>query len=237
MTEKNIILIRHGRTQGNEEHRYVGTTDEPLLPESIKVLQTMRKFWESHLVKQIEPALYVSPYIRARQTAEILFPGVKQTVIEDYAEMCFGEFEYKNYEQLNGNPAYQMYIDSGGTTAFPGGESMDVFKKRIFGGFLKMMDDVTNRDAADIVIVAHGGTIMALLDLLSKPHQDYFSWQVKPGEGVMGLLKQSKERMDSETENNVCRTNIYNWSGVPARYVIGRPTLVMASCPGNRMDD
>ena len=28
-----IVLIRHGMTQGNQEHRYVGTTEEGLLPE------------------------------------------------------------------------------------------------------------------------------------------------------------------------------------------------------------
>ena len=32
-----IVLIRHGMTQGNQEHRYVGTTDEGLLPETLPV--------------------------------------------------------------------------------------------------------------------------------------------------------------------------------------------------------
>ena len=31
-----IVLIRHGMTQGNKEYRYVGTTDEGLLPESVE---------------------------------------------------------------------------------------------------------------------------------------------------------------------------------------------------------
>ena len=28
--EADISLVRHGMTLGNEEHRYIGTTDEPL---------------------------------------------------------------------------------------------------------------------------------------------------------------------------------------------------------------
>ena len=45
-----------------------------------------------------------------------------------------------------------------------------------------------------IIIVAHGGTIMALLDQLSEPHKDYFDWQVKPGEGVAGILSVNEDR-------------------------------------------
>ena len=35
----------------------------------------------------------------------------------------------------------------------------------------------------DIVIVAHGGTIMALMERYAEPHKPYFEWSVKPGEG------------------------------------------------------
>ena len=34
-------------------------------------------------------------------------------------EMDFGDFEYKNYHELNGNAAYQAWIDSGGTDCLP----------------------------------------------------------------------------------------------------------------------
>lgn len=46
-----------------------------------------------------------------------------------------------------------------------------------------------------IIIVAHGGTIMALLDQLSEPHKDYFDWQVKPGEGIAGWLEATADGM------------------------------------------
>lgn len=34
-----LYFIRHGQTAGNREGRYVGRTDEPLLPESIEALK------------------------------------------------------------------------------------------------------------------------------------------------------------------------------------------------------
>lgn len=240
-----IVLIRHGMTQGNQEHRYVGTTDEELLPESVEELRGMQEFWQKqvpmngrtvadsvHDEIEIVPGkitceqyseknenknqvVYVSPYLRAKQTADILFPDAGKVEIPELAECRFGEFEYMNYAELNGNPDYQRYIDSGGTTAFPGGETKEEFTDRVMRGFEKVFVDAESReeqkrlrcDASSrietahtslsdtIIIVAHGGTIMALMDQLSEPHKDYFDWQVKPGEGIAGWLEVTADGM------------------------------------------
>ena len=240
-----IVLIRHGMTQGNQEHRYVGTTDEGLLPESVEELRGMQEFWQKqvpmngrtvadsvhdeieiapgkitcdqHCQKSDskEPIVYVSPYLRAKQTADILFPDAGKVEIPEFAECRFGEFEYKNYAELNGNSDYQRYIDSGGTTAFPGGETKSEFTDRVMRGFEKVFVDVESRQeqkrlrcdvssrietahtslSDTIIIVAHGGTIMALMDQLSEPHKDYFDWQVKPGEGIAGWLEATADGM------------------------------------------
>ena len=221
--QARILLIRHGMTQGNKEHRYVGTTDEGLLPESVEQLREMREVWQKQIsmkdgdgilcdrsalvsnsmvnlceengkIEVDNLTVYVSPYLRAKQTADILFPGMKQVEIAEFAECRFGTFEYNNYAELNGNPAYQRFIDSGGTTAFPGGESRAEFTERVMQGFEKLLVDVEESQPYTIVVVAHGGTIMALMDQLSEPHKDYFDWQVKPGEGVAGNLGVNEDR-------------------------------------------
>ncbi len=228
--QARIVLIRHGMTQGNKEHRYVGTTDEELLPESVEQLRSMREFWQEQVLSKDRAGIqcdestlvsdptvnlceesvkivgdnltvYVSPYLRAKQTADILFPGAKQVEIAEFAECRFGAFEYKNYAELNGNPDYQRFIDSGGTSAFPGGESRAEFTERVMRGFEKLLADVEESQSYTIVVVAHGGTIMALMDQLSEPHKDYFDWQVKPGEGVVGILSVNEGR-------NIVITNI-----------------------------
>ena len=33
----------------------------------------------------------------------------------------------------------------------------------------------------DIALVVHGGTIMAILDVCSRPHRDYYDWQIENG--------------------------------------------------------
>ena len=115
---REIILIRHGKTYGNTLGRYIGITDEELCLEGREELAALR---ESGQYRSIRPDLvYVSPLRRCRQTAELLFPGVPQEICRDFRECDFGEFENKNYKELSGNPAYQAWVDSGGT---PGIES------------------------------------------------------------------------------------------------------------------
>lgn len=51
--------------------------------------------------------------------------------------MDFGAFEGHNYQELSGDPAYQRWIDSGGTLPFPEGESREEFIRRNVAGYEK----------------------------------------------------------------------------------------------------
>ena len=211
-------------TKGNQEHRYVGATDEGLLPEEKDRLQARAADMNLH-----PTIVFVSPARRCRETAACLFPGAapELIVVPEFMEMDFGAFEYMTYQEINEDPdpahraAYQRYIDAGGETAFPGGESKAEFTRRVCDGFeravlpriqalmkaadasvaseteagmereivFKLQDHRCAEDALsecsgeDIVIVAHGGTIMALMERYAEPHKPYFEWSVKPGEG------------------------------------------------------
>ena len=112
-------------TLGNVEHRYIGRqTDEPLSEDGRQQLEKRKDQWAQVCRTWDMPYVFVSPMLRCRQTAEILFPQIPQIEIDPWREMDFGEFEGKNYAQLNGDPRYQAWIDSGGTLAFPGGERL-----------------------------------------------------------------------------------------------------------------
>lgn len=97
-----LYLIRHGKTKGNLEKRYVGRTDEPLCKAGIREMNErrsilLRSFSEEGAVICLPGKIYVSPMLRCRQTAKLLFPDAKQEVVADFCEMDFGAFEYKNY--------------------------------------------------------------------------------------------------------------------------------------------
>ena len=64
-----IILVRHGKTAGNLEGRYIGSrTDEPLCEEGIHALEEKVREGTYPPVDLV----YASPMIRCRQTAKIL---------------------------------------------------------------------------------------------------------------------------------------------------------------------
>ena len=170
-----LWLIRHGKTEGNKLARYIGTTDEPLCQEGIDFLNKM-DYPKIH-------DIYVSPLKRCVQTAEILFSGEPVHIIDELAECDFGEFENKNYKELNGNPKYQEWIDSNGTLSFPGGESREAFKLRNLRGFDKAVAGCIRNHAAEAALVVHGGTIMNIMEEYAYIQKPFYEWHVKNGGG------------------------------------------------------
>lgn len=173
-----VLLLRHGQTQGNLEKRYIGKTDEPLLlddTESMRKISALQKRLEQEGIAGSQK-LFVSPMLRCRQTAELLFPGQEQVVIDKLREMDFGRFEAKNYTELSADPAYQAWIDSDGRLPFPEGEDRECFIKRTMEGFRQMTEQAWRENCGQIAAVVHGGSIMAILSCLMQ--DDYFAYQV-----------------------------------------------------------
>ena len=165
-----INLLRHGRTQGNLEHRYVGTTDQPLCPEGRAAL-------EGRSVPPVE-RLFVSPMRRCRETAAILYPHMPQEIIPDLHECCFGDFEGCTYEELKDDPAYRAWLD--GRADPPGGESKQAQQQRSVRAFRRLTEPFGPEAA--IALVVHGGTIMCLLEALEESYR-FYDWQAKNGGG------------------------------------------------------
>lgn len=176
-----VYLIRHGMTAGNLKKRYIGKTDEPLCQEGKAVLERVKN---SRLYVQPD-LLYVSPMRRCMETAQILFPGMEQTVVEDLRECDFGEFENQNYLELAGNENYQKWIDSNGKMPFPGGESREAFQSRSIAAFRELEKEWNekNSEGKMAVLVVHGGTIMSILERVGIPAKSYYDFQVKNAEG------------------------------------------------------
>ena len=167
-----VFLIRHGQTRGNLERRYIGSTDQRLCARGREALEAVRP--------PAADALYVSPMLRCRETAAILYPGMEQTVVPGLQETDMGAFEGHTYEELKDNAAYQAWLDTSGEAAPPGGESKEQVRKRVLEAFRSI---AARRGPEDTVaLVIHGGTIMALLEAL-EPSHEYYRWQAPNGGG------------------------------------------------------
>lgn len=111
------------------------------------------------------------------------FSGKKLNIIDELAECDFGEFENKNYQELDGNEHYQSWIDSGGLLPFPGGESREEFKRRNVTGFQKAVNGCLRNGISLAALVVHGGTIMNVMEEYADEDRSFYDWHVQNGKG------------------------------------------------------
>ncbi len=166
-----LIIRRHGKTSGNCENRYVGRTDEPLCDEYISEVKVIG-------CDQSVSKVYVSPLMRARQTAQILFPSAEQTAVNDLREMDFGDFEGRTSDEMANDAAYIKWVDGSCEGLCPNGEDMTAFSNRVCLAFAQLTLDTVKDGDNRLVIVAHGGTIMAVMSRFAEERKPYFDWFV-----------------------------------------------------------
>lgn len=194
-----VILIRHGMTAGNALGRYIGRTDEPLSPEGIILAQQTGSDPDVQVV-------YVSPLQRTRQTAAILFPNAAQIVVEDLREMDFGDFEGRNFAEMEHDDTYRTWVEGGCTAPCPNGEGREEFSNRVCGAFVGVVREAANRGEETVTFVVHGGTIMAVMERYAQPKGEFYSYSVKNCEGYRCQI--------SFAEDSYTLTDPILWDGV-----------------------
>lgn len=169
-----LYLIRHGATAGNLERRYVGKTDEPLCETGREQVKALR----AHLpgVEQV----FTSPMRRCVETAELLFPEQRAERIADLRECNFGSFEYRTYEQLEGNREYRDWIADLPGACPPGGESRTDFHTRVERCLCRQMDALCREGIQTAAFVGHGGVWMAALAKFCRPARAFYAYQLEP---------------------------------------------------------
>jgi len=194
----HLLLIRHAQTEENIRGAYLGCKTDVSISESGKEKSHNLSCKISGLLDN-RFNLWSSPMRRCIETAGILFPNKSAVIIDEFMEMDFGEFEGLSYKELNGNPYYQRWIDSGGTIPFPNGEDRKGFVARTVIGLKKVLDMIEceseGTDDINGVIVAHGGTIMAIMSELTR--KDYYDFHIGNLEGYQLKL----ELVDGEINN------------------------------------
>ncbi len=118
-----IYLIRHEET---ELRGFIGRTDPPLTAAGREA--AARKLGGLDV-----QAVYVSPLQRARQTAEAIRCAARPVVLENLAEIDFGEWDGLTWEQIESKwPALaRRKRDNWFATTCPGGESWQHFCARV----------------------------------------------------------------------------------------------------------
>ena len=165
-----FLLIRHGKTAGNAERRYIGDPEEPLCGEGLRSVQALA---QSGVLPPVE-AVFSGTALRCRQTAEILFPGAR---VMDCAlsEIDFGLFKGKTADELKDDDEYAAWLETGCMGDIPGGESVSAFKDYCCEIFQDIAAESPNGTTA---MVVHGGNIMAILERFARPKKDFYDYHV-----------------------------------------------------------
>lgn len=162
-----IWLIRHGETEYNKEKRYQGQTDIPLSAEGRAAIK--RAHFNPELV-------YTSTLSRTVETADLLFPESPKVRIDGIKEMNFGIFEGRNYIEMETDPEYRKWIDSGGKMQIPGGESKEEFSIRANKSMDTLIKETFDAGRNSLVVVTHGGIIMAWMEAHIQSKKSYWEW-------------------------------------------------------------
>lgn len=162
-----ILLFRHGQTPGNALGRYIGATDEPLSPAGRAALSPYTGPVQAKFV-------YTTPRRRTGETAALLFPGLPQRPLAGLAEMNFGAFEGRSAAEMAGDPAYRAWVAGNCLGPTPGGEDMASLARRCAADFEPAVESALAEGLPQLIFVAHGGTLMALMSLYARPRQSFF---------------------------------------------------------------
>ncbi|MDR2491849.1 MAG: histidine phosphatase family protein [Coriobacteriales bacterium] len=195
----DVLLLRHAPTAGNLERRYIGCTDEPLCPEGIARAcawameaalgpsgapagqkdAAMALSDEVHTLLASPPKVYVSRLTRCAQTAELCFPGAALEVVEGLHEMNFGDFEGRSADEMIDDASYRAWVDTGCTGRCPHGEDQADFDARVQAAFEGLLTAGHKRGEKAMVVVAHGGTLMAVMSRWGGDAAvPYYGWHV-----------------------------------------------------------
>jgi alpha-ribazole phosphatase len=205
--ELELVLVRHGQTQWNVEHRYLGHTDLPLLPDTSERLSQLQQqiTWMTDKHAEVSSGfwhVFCSDLRRCRETLDYISPSLEKTTIYDQRlrEMNFGTWEGCTYEQLKDNPLYRSWIDNPSTVTPPDGETWAQFDERL-RSFLSDLgrsaedtfvqaaisdnkdEVITNR----VLVITHGGVIRNFLAQVV-PEVTFFSASA-PSPGTAMVLK------------------------------------------------
>ncbi|HEX2086778.1 MAG TPA: histidine phosphatase family protein [Solirubrobacteraceae bacterium] len=178
-----ILLARHGETTENRERRFQGQKDVSLNDtgrEQARSLAERAAAQEPPIV-----ALYTSPLVRARETAEIVGGrlGLAPRPDDRLKEVDVGEWQDRLKDDVarEDPEGWEAFMRAGEEFRFPGGESFAEQQERVVAALV----DITQRGELPALVVCHRGVVRcALAHTHRKGLRTYHEWRVPNAELV-----------------------------------------------------
>ena len=165
-----LILVRHSEPQEDARGRCYGSLDIGLSASGREHARALA----ARLARLAYEAVYTSPRLRARETAEPVAAVHSLDLVADdrLRELDFGALEGRTYDEIaESEPElYRAWMSTPTQVRFPGGESFADLKERAIDAL-----DRIRQAHETAVIVTHGGVLRAgVATWLSMPDEAIF---------------------------------------------------------------
>ena len=179
------FMVRHGETDWNIEGRAQGQTDTPLNQRGHAQAQLVG----SRLASVEFAAAYASDLSRVTETADPIVGGrnLELQTMSDLREKRYGRWEGMSYKDVEEQypELFQRLFQDDIHFAPPDGESdSDVYRR--VGAATETLRSAHDGDE-NVLIVAHGGTLRAMLVNLLKMPAEYM-WRFKLANGSLSVV-------------------------------------------------
>jgi broad specificity phosphatase PhoE len=155
-----LLLLRHGETAWNREHRYQGWTDTPLSATGLQQAEAAARELKEHGFA----AVYSSPLQRARDTAAaIALPhGLEVETDPAFKELGFGEWEGLTLDEARARDGalYDGWATTPHLVSPPGAETLAQVRERVLTGLQRLRAGHQNEV---VCLVAHGIPVRILI--------------------------------------------------------------------------
>lgn len=178
-----LCITRHGETDWNQQGILQGWTDVPLNALGRRQAREMATRFDH----QGFSAIWSSPLLRARETAEIIAPRIRlpyPKFHDGLMERNFGIFQgIPKSELAELNPVeLQLILKRNPDGHFEGGETMDEFADRVLGA---LADIGSHYHGKKILVVTHGWAMdVVTRHIMGLPRKAILAMKRKNGESL-----------------------------------------------------
>jgi broad specificity phosphatase PhoE len=186
-----FYLIRHGRTDWNVARRVMGRSDVPLNETGRGQVDDLGRSMARFPLDKI----FSSPQLRARETAEAVASphGLPVEIEPALAEVDFGSWVGRNYEELLSDPDYRLWLDRPDSAEAPRCESSRAVRDRT----VELLERLEQRDPnGSFALVSHADPIRAMINyVLNAPVEEFRRVRIANGSLSVALKERQKWKL------------------------------------------
>ena len=195
-----IVLVRHGATDWNLEHRCQGASDRDLSEVGVRQAEDIA----AQLRTENVGAIYASDLKRARRTAAVIGqPHHLPVIIEErIRELDHGKLEGLTFTEIKENfgEFLTRWRTEPAELQVPGGERLIDVAERAWSGLNQIVERHASTD--NIVVVSHNFPIVGIVCKITGTHlNDYRNFHLDPC-GISRLHRNGNGRWQVTHVNN-----------------------------------